>query len=85
MTIHHLRQRQSSSPALQRMVAFDLASFDATGRAKIFSNRAALLRQSILEERYPTDCAWPGVEMADIASLYELAADDLAQAEQVAA
>ena len=77
MSIQNLRTFRSASDALQRMIATDLASFDATGDVETFAKRAALLRRSIADERFPADCAWPGVEMADVASLYELTADAL--------
>ena len=74
MSIQNLRTFRSASDALQRMIATDLASF---GDVETFAKRAALLRRSIADERFPADCAWPGVEMADVASLYELTADAL--------
>lgn len=66
-----IRRFKSASPALQRMIDADLAGYDATGRASVFAVRAVKLRQSIAQGRAPTDCAWAGVEMADIASMYE--------------
>jgi hypothetical protein len=85
MSIQTLRSHRSPSAALQRMIDGDLAAFDASGDVALFGKRATRLRQSIAAERYPNDCAWAGVEMADVATLYELAADDLARIERVAA
>lgn len=83
-TLSRLRTFKSASASLQRMIAHDLASFDTKGTPDLFTNRAAALRRSIADDRYPTDCAWPGVEMADIASLYELVADEAAQMKDAA-
>lgn len=83
-TLSRLRTFKSASAALQGMIAHDLASFDAKGSPDVFGNRAAALRRSIADERYPSDCEWPGVEMADIASLYELVADEAAQMKEAA-
>lgn len=71
-----IRAYKSASPKLQKMIAADLAGFDQTGRLTIFARRAEALRSSVAQDRYVDDCAAPGVEMCDIATLYEAASDD---------